>query len=72
MLPFLRPAVNGTPREIRTPDPNVRSVVLYPSELWAPLIIRRSLHQEGEVVSIPVEWNEDPSFCQTHPVLLDV
>ena len=26
---------NGAPGEIRTPDPNVRSVVLYPAELRA-------------------------------------
>ncbi len=25
----------GAPREIRTPDPLVRSQVLYPAELWA-------------------------------------
>ena len=25
----------GAPREIRTPDPQVRSLVLYPAELWA-------------------------------------
>ena len=25
----------GTPREIRTPDTQVRSLVLYPAELWA-------------------------------------
>ena len=26
---------NGPPREIRTPDTQVRSLVLYPAELWA-------------------------------------
>ena len=25
----------GAPKEIRTPDPLVRSQVLYPAELWA-------------------------------------
>ncbi len=25
----------GAPREIRTPDPLIRSQVLYPTELWA-------------------------------------
>jgi hypothetical protein len=25
----------GAPREIRTPDTQVRSLVLYPAELWA-------------------------------------
>ena len=28
---------NGAPREIRTPDPQVRSLILYPAELWVPL-----------------------------------
>ena len=27
--------IYGAPREIRTPDPQVRSLVLYPAELWA-------------------------------------
>ncbi len=27
----------GAPKEIRTPDPLVRSQVLYPAELWAHL-----------------------------------
>jgi hypothetical protein len=25
---------NGAPKEIRTPDPQIRSLVLYPAELW--------------------------------------
>ena len=29
-------AWNGAPKEIRTPNPLVRSQVLYPAELWAP------------------------------------
>ena len=32
----LEAAQNGAPKEIRTPDPLVRSQVLYPAELWAP------------------------------------
>ena len=27
---------NGAPEEIRTPDPQIRSLVLYPAELRAP------------------------------------
>ena len=30
----------GALREIRTPDPLVRSQVLYPAELWAPYLCR--------------------------------
>lgn len=26
---------NGVPRGIRTPDPKLRRLVLYPTELWA-------------------------------------
>ncbi len=32
---------NGAPEEIRTPDPQIRSLVLYPAELRAPLTPRR-------------------------------
>ena len=32
---------NGAPEEIRTPDPQIRSLVLYPAELRAPLASRR-------------------------------
>ena len=32
---FLRNEEDGPPREIRTPDTQVRSLVLYPAELWA-------------------------------------
>ena len=32
---WLKPFRNGPPREIRTPDTQVRSLVLYPAELWA-------------------------------------
>ena len=28
---------NGAPEEIRTPDPQIRSLVLYPAELRVPL-----------------------------------
>ena len=31
----LQPFRNGPPRGIRTPDTQVRSLVLYPAELWA-------------------------------------
>ena len=31
----------GAPEEIRTPDPQIRSLVLYPAELRAPLMRRR-------------------------------
>ena len=31
---------NGAPEEIRTPDPQIRSLVLYPAELRAPLTLR--------------------------------
>ena len=34
---------NGAPREIRTPDPLVRSQVLYPAELWAHRFVWRIL-----------------------------
>jgi hypothetical protein len=34
---------NGAPEEIRTPDPQIRSLVLYPSELWA-------------LIALPVNW----------------
>ena len=33
---MLTPCLNGTPGAIRTPDPLVRSQVLYPTELRAP------------------------------------
>jgi hypothetical protein len=29
----------GAPKEIRTPDPLVRSQVLYPAELWAHVLM---------------------------------
>ena len=32
---YARGFKNGPPREIRTPDTQVRSLVLYPAELWA-------------------------------------
>jgi hypothetical protein len=31
----------GAPKEIRTPDPLVRSQVLYPAELWAHCFIAK-------------------------------
>jgi hypothetical protein len=34
-------ALNGAPEEIRTPDPQIRSLVLYPAELRALLPFRR-------------------------------
>ena len=30
--------VNGAPRAIRTPDPQIRSLMLYPAELWVHTI----------------------------------
>ncbi len=33
---MLTPCLNGAPGAIRTPDPLVRSQVLYPTELRAP------------------------------------
>src|SRR5450830_965563 len=33
----------GAPEGIRTPDPQIRSLVLYPSELWA-------------LIALPVNW----------------
>ena len=30
----------GAPKATRTPDPNLRRVVLYPSELWAQKMVR--------------------------------
>src|ERR1035437_6312814 len=35
--------MDGAPEEIRTPDPQIRSLVLYPSELWA-------------LIALPVNW----------------
>ena len=37
---------NGAPEEIRTPDPQIRSLVLYPAELRAPAptVKRRAVH----------------------------
>src|SRR5579863_5836250 len=34
------PLGNGAPEEIRTPDPQIRSLVLYPAELRAPCASR--------------------------------
>jgi hypothetical protein len=36
---------NGAPEEIRTPDPQIRSLVLYPAELRA-----RLAHRAGSVL----------------------
>ena len=35
---------NGAPEEIRTPDPQIRSLVLYPAELRARIPLRRGGH----------------------------
>src|SRR5690348_976326 len=35
LFPALREITNGAPEEIRTPDPQIRSLVLYPAELRA-------------------------------------
>jgi hypothetical protein len=34
-LPIISPPYDGAPEEIRTPDPQIRSLVLYPAELRA-------------------------------------
>ena len=36
----------GAPREIRTPDPLIRSQVLYPTELWAHGVITNNLDRK--------------------------
>ena len=40
----LQPFRNGPPRGIRTPDTQVRSLVLYPAELWADAFTSRSIY----------------------------
>src|SRR5262245_3660411 len=37
----------GAPEEIRTPDPQIRSLVLYPAELRAPMRIAREMFPEA-------------------------
>ena len=36
--------INGAPEEIRTPDPQIRSLVLYPAELRARFSLRLGLN----------------------------
>ncbi len=38
---------NGTPGAIRTPDPQIRSLVLYPAELRVPAFIEGGHIQRG-------------------------
>jgi hypothetical protein len=39
-----KPGKYGAPEEIRTPDPQIRSLVLYPAELRARTPLRRGGH----------------------------
>ena len=37
---------NGTPGAIRTPDPQIRSLVLYPAELRVPALMKADTYSE--------------------------
>src|SRR3954467_13258222 len=59
-------ALNGAPEEIRTPDPQIRSLVLYPAELRA-----RSHGPAGRVAAgprtygrRPAKGNRTPATCR--------
>ena len=48
----------GAPGEIRTPDPQIRSLVLYPAELRAP-VVGGGTYSNRPAIASPLG---DPSF----------
>ena len=54
-----KPLFFGAPKEIRTPDPLVRSQVLYPAELWAHAVhyTRYCIFLKAKPTLIRWRWN---------------